>query len=163
LENITQTPFSGSKLTGLLSQSYEETVLPDWRSQWLRHPGSPSPPTGLATAGFGFWRVAGEAASPQPGTGRGNEAAPGAVSDVPADDSYELRTTSTVRRALSETLPEAVAAAAHEFITGPLLTDPHRITATSGCGGDMTNHPGQLAPQPDVMPGPTCLGGRGHR
>jgi mRNA interferase RelE/StbE len=37
------------------------------------------------------------------------------------------RTTSTDRRALSETLPEAVAAAAYEFITGPLLTDPHRI------------------------------------
>jgi mRNA-degrading endonuclease RelE of RelBE toxin-antitoxin system len=49
------------------------------------------------------------------------------VSDGPAQDSYELRTTSTVRRALSESLPEAVAAAAYEFITGPLLTDPHRI------------------------------------
>lgn len=45
----------------------------------------------------------------------------------PADDSYELRTTSAVRRALSETLPEAAAAAAYEFITGPLLADPHRI------------------------------------
>lgn len=40
---------------------------------------------------------------------------------------YELRTTSTVRRALSETLPQAVAAAAYEFITGPLLADPHQI------------------------------------
>jgi mRNA-degrading endonuclease RelE of RelBE toxin-antitoxin system len=49
------------------------------------------------------------------------------VSDGSADDPYELRTTSTVRRALSETLPEAVATAAYEFITGPLLTDPHRI------------------------------------
>jgi len=49
------------------------------------------------------------------------------VSDQSGDDPYELRTTSTVRRALSETLPEAVAAAAYEFITGPLLTDPHRI------------------------------------
>ena len=49
------------------------------------------------------------------------------MSDVPALESYELRTTSTVRRALSETLPEAVAAAAYEFITGPLLTDPYRI------------------------------------
>jgi mRNA-degrading endonuclease RelE of RelBE toxin-antitoxin system len=39
----------------------------------------------------------------------------------------ELRTTSTVRRALSESLPEAVAAAAYEFITGPLLADPYRI------------------------------------
>jgi mRNA interferase RelE/StbE len=53
------------------------------------------------------------------------------VSDGPAQDSYELRTTSTVRRALSETLPpEAVAAAAYEFITGPLLTDPYRIGKT---------------------------------
>jgi mRNA interferase RelE/StbE len=49
------------------------------------------------------------------------------VSDGSAGDPYELRTTSTVRRALSETLPEAVATAAYEFITGPLLTDPHRI------------------------------------
>jgi mRNA interferase RelE/StbE len=49
------------------------------------------------------------------------------VSDGPAQDSYELRTTSAVRRTLSETLPEAVAAAAYEFITGPLLTDPYRI------------------------------------
>jgi mRNA interferase RelE/StbE len=49
------------------------------------------------------------------------------VSDGLAGDSYELRTTSTVHRALSETLPEAVATAAYEFITGPLLADPHRI------------------------------------
>ena len=49
------------------------------------------------------------------------------MSDGPAQDSYELRTTSTVRRALTESLPEAVAAAAYEFITGPLLTDPYRI------------------------------------
>jgi mRNA interferase RelE/StbE len=31
------------------------------------------------------------------------------------------------RRALSENLPEAVAAPAYEFITGPLPADPHRI------------------------------------
>jgi mRNA interferase RelE/StbE len=49
------------------------------------------------------------------------------VSGESADDAYELRTTSTVRRALSESLPEAVAAAAYEFITGPLLLAPHRI------------------------------------
>jgi mRNA-degrading endonuclease RelE of RelBE toxin-antitoxin system len=50
------------------------------------------------------------------------------VSGVPSEeDSHELRTTSTVGRALNETLPEAVAAAAYEFITGPLLADPHRI------------------------------------
>ena len=44
-----------------------------------------------------------------------------------AEDPYELRTTSTVRRALSESPPEAVAAAAYEFITGPVLADPYRI------------------------------------
>jgi mRNA interferase RelE/StbE len=49
------------------------------------------------------------------------------VSDTRAEEPYELRTTSTVRRALSETLPKAVAAAANKFITGPLLADPHRI------------------------------------
>jgi mRNA interferase RelE/StbE len=40
---------------------------------------------------------------------------------------YTLRTTPTVRRALAETLPEAVAIAAYEFITGPLLEEPHRV------------------------------------
>ena len=43
------------------------------------------------------------------------------------EDPYELRATSSVRRALSETLPEAVAVAAYEFITGPLLTEPYRV------------------------------------
>jgi mRNA-degrading endonuclease RelE of RelBE toxin-antitoxin system len=49
------------------------------------------------------------------------------VSGDSSEDPYELRTTSTVRRALSESLPKAVAAAAYEFITGPLLADPYRI------------------------------------
>ena len=40
---------------------------------------------------------------------------------------YVLRTTPTVRRALTETLPEAVATAAYEFITGPLITQPYRV------------------------------------
>ncbi|MBX6750002.1 MAG: type II toxin-antitoxin system RelE/ParE family toxin [Micromonosporaceae bacterium] len=40
---------------------------------------------------------------------------------------YELRTTPTVRRALGERLPEAVAVAAYDFITGPLLREPHRV------------------------------------
>jgi mRNA interferase RelE/StbE len=40
---------------------------------------------------------------------------------------YFLRTTPTVRRALTEHPPEAVAAAAYEFITGPLLDNPHRV------------------------------------
>jgi len=30
-------------------------------------------------------------------------------------------------KALAEVLPEKVAAAAYEFITGPLLDDPHRV------------------------------------
>ncbi|MGO9189765.1 MAG: type II toxin-antitoxin system RelE family toxin [Streptosporangiaceae bacterium] len=49
------------------------------------------------------------------------------MSGEPAEEAYELRTTSTVRRALGEILPEAVAAAAYEFITGPLLVAPYRI------------------------------------
>jgi mRNA interferase RelE/StbE len=49
------------------------------------------------------------------------------VSGDSSEDPQELRTTSTVRRALSESLPGAVAAAAYEFITGPLLADPYRI------------------------------------
>jgi mRNA interferase RelE/StbE len=40
---------------------------------------------------------------------------------------YSLRATPTVRRALAERLPEAVAAAAYEFITGPLLREPYRV------------------------------------
>lgn len=40
---------------------------------------------------------------------------------------YRLLTTPTVRRLLAEVLPEAVAAAALEFITGPLLDNPHRV------------------------------------
>lgn len=40
---------------------------------------------------------------------------------------YTLKTTPTVRRQLSEELPESVAAAALEFITGPLLETPQRV------------------------------------
>jgi len=43
------------------------------------------------------------------------------------EDPYELRTTSSVRRALSEILSEAVAAAAYEVITGPLLREHYRV------------------------------------
>jgi mRNA-degrading endonuclease RelE of RelBE toxin-antitoxin system len=49
------------------------------------------------------------------------------VSEEPAHAPYVLRTTPTVRRALGEVLPEAVAAAAYEFITGPLLREPYRV------------------------------------
>jgi mRNA interferase RelE/StbE len=44
-----------------------------------------------------------------------------------ADEPYALRTTPTVRRAIAGTLPEAIAAAALEFITGPLLEQPYRV------------------------------------
>jgi mRNA interferase RelE/StbE len=40
---------------------------------------------------------------------------------------YTLRTTPTARRALGERLPEVVAVAAYEFITGPLLREPYRV------------------------------------
>jgi mRNA interferase RelE/StbE len=49
------------------------------------------------------------------------------VTQDPAEAAYTLRTTPTVRRALTETLPEAVAAAAYEFISGPLLSQPYRV------------------------------------
>jgi mRNA interferase RelE/StbE len=40
---------------------------------------------------------------------------------------YELGMTRPARCAISELLPEDVAAAAVEFITGPLLAEPHRV------------------------------------
>jgi mRNA interferase RelE/StbE len=49
------------------------------------------------------------------------------VNEPSADEPFTLRTTPTVRRALGETVPEAVAAAAYEFITGPLLQRPYRV------------------------------------
>ena len=42
-------------------------------------------------------------------------------------DPYELGTARPARRAISETLPEDVATAAVEFITGPLLEIPRRM------------------------------------
>ncbi len=48
------------------------------------------------------------------------------MSDDPHEP-YALRTTPTVRRALAETLPEAVATAAFQFITGPLLEEPYSV------------------------------------
>lgn len=44
-----------------------------------------------------------------------------------ASESFTLWTMPAVRRALSEVLPETVAAAAYEFITGPLLSEPYRV------------------------------------
>ena len=43
------------------------------------------------------------------------------------DPQYQLRIVSSARRHLTEDLPEAVATAAFEFITGPLLENPHRV------------------------------------
>ncbi|MGB8996478.1 MAG: hypothetical protein WCC65_14385 [Pseudonocardiaceae bacterium] len=42
-------------------------------------------------------------------------------------DPYELGTAPPARRALAELLSPDVAAAAVEFITGPLLDIPHRV------------------------------------
>ena len=42
-------------------------------------------------------------------------------------DRYELGTAPPARRALTDRLPAEVAAAAVEFITGPLLDNPHRV------------------------------------
>ena len=42
-------------------------------------------------------------------------------------DPYEPGMTRPARRAISELLPEDVAAAAVEFITGPLLATPYRV------------------------------------
>ncbi|MEJ5946434.1 type II toxin-antitoxin system RelE/ParE family toxin [Pseudokineococcus basanitobsidens] len=40
---------------------------------------------------------------------------------------YDVVLTRSARRALEEQLPKAVAAAAFEFIAGPLRTDPRRV------------------------------------
>ena len=40
---------------------------------------------------------------------------------------HALAITPTARRQLTEHLPEAVAAAAYEFIVGPLLDNPYRV------------------------------------
>ncbi len=40
---------------------------------------------------------------------------------------YRLRIARPAARALTTQLPEKVATAVYEFITGPLLDDPHRV------------------------------------
>jgi mRNA-degrading endonuclease RelE of RelBE toxin-antitoxin system len=40
---------------------------------------------------------------------------------------YSLRLSSAARRALADTLPEQVAAAVWEFVSGPLLDNPHGV------------------------------------
>lgn len=42
-------------------------------------------------------------------------------------DPSELGTAPPARRALADRLPPEVAAAAAEFITGPLLAEPHKV------------------------------------
>lgn len=49
------------------------------------------------------------------------------MSNARAAEPYQLRTTPTVRRALSERLPESVSTAAYEFMTGPLIREPYRV------------------------------------
>lgn len=46
---------------------------------------------------------------------------------IGSDEPYELGTAAPARRALAERLPPEVAAAAVEFITGPLLENPQRV------------------------------------
>lgn len=41
--------------------------------------------------------------------------------------SYRLIIAPTARRQLAETLPEAVASAAYEYVVGPLRENPHRV------------------------------------
>ena len=45
----------------------------------------------------------------------------------PSDHAYTLVVTPTVRRQIGTQLPESVAAAALEFMTGPLLDNPRRL------------------------------------
>jgi mRNA interferase RelE/StbE len=40
---------------------------------------------------------------------------------------YELRLSRAARRAVAETLPESVAAAVWQFVSGPLLDNPHGV------------------------------------
>ena len=47
-------------------------------------------------------------------------------------DPYELGTAPPARWALADRLPPEVAAAAVEFITGPLLANPHRAGSSLG-------------------------------
>lgn len=42
-------------------------------------------------------------------------------------DSFELGTAPPARRAIADRLPREVAVVAVEFITGPLLAEPHRV------------------------------------
>jgi len=58
---------------------------------------------------------------------------------------YELGTAAPARRALADRLPPEVAAAAVEFITGPLLENPHRVgkALTDELAGIYSARPGR--------------------
>jgi mRNA-degrading endonuclease RelE of RelBE toxin-antitoxin system len=44
-----------------------------------------------------------------------------------SDDRYEVMITGPAARAIAEVLPEAIAAAVIDFVTGPLLDSPRRV------------------------------------
>jgi mRNA-degrading endonuclease RelE of RelBE toxin-antitoxin system len=48
------------------------------------------------------------------------------MTDEP-DQPYEVRLSRQAKRALTDDLPEAVAAACYQFIYGPLAANPHRV------------------------------------
>jgi mRNA interferase RelE/StbE len=58
---------------------------------------------------------------------------------------YELGTAPPARRALAARLPAEIAAAAAEFITGPLLDDPRRVGKPLGAelAGIYSTRPGR--------------------
>jgi len=51
---------------------------------------------------------------------------PGVVS-TPSSDRYNLLIARSAAKALSDVLPEKIAHAVYEFITGPLLDNPQRV------------------------------------
>ena len=46
---------------------------------------------------------------------------------TPIEDSYNLRVARSAASALTDVLPEKIAHAVYEFITGPLLENPQRV------------------------------------
>jgi mRNA interferase RelE/StbE len=54
---------------------------------------------------------------------------PPSADNAEGSQPYSLIYSRTAKRDLSETLPEKVAAAAFEFITGPLRENPYRVGA----------------------------------
>jgi mRNA-degrading endonuclease RelE of RelBE toxin-antitoxin system len=46
---------------------------------------------------------------------------------TPSSERYNLLIVRSAAKALSEVLPEKIARAVHEFITGPLLDNPRRV------------------------------------